>query len=219
MIRFLTPLALFINRSNRAHGESRRGQHFAALVNQLQNCPSRSAENCRTIGITSCRKGEGVSTTARNLSVASARLQGLKTLLMDFSGPSQLKAGFKSDQRPGLCEALRGERPLTECITQTSIENLSELSAGIGDLSANAFDANAIPQLLSQLQGEFELILLDLPHADELSICYTVAQVLDGVLLVVEHAGVSGSEAGLVKQRLLQAGANILGVVVTKEKG
>lgn len=217
MIRFSTPLIPFINRSSKARGESRLGPRYDALVQQLHSQAGAVDAGC-VIGVTSCRNGEGVSTITRNLAVASARFRGLKSLLVDFSGsPSQLTSEFDFDQRSVSGDTIVSERPLLECVRQTSIEKLSLLSPETDDLSLSAFDKPATQEVLGELKRQFELIIVDMPHADELSTCSTMAAAMDGVVLVVEHGGVCGAEAQRAKKRLLQVGANLLGVVVNKE--
>jgi capsular exopolysaccharide synthesis family protein len=191
--------------------------HYEALFRRLRFTRAVVDAAPRTLGVTSCTGGEGVSTVAANLAISASR-GGCRVLLVDANtaNPSVART-FHVPPRPGLADMLVGEAELEECVHATAIEALLVLPAGPrGDHDASAFDWSHLAEIIAHLKQEYELVVFDLPAADELSPCPVVASLLDGVLLVVEAERTGGEAALRVKRQLELAGAKLLGVVLNK---
>ncbi|MEQ8790491.1 MAG: CpsD/CapB family tyrosine-protein kinase [Pirellulaceae bacterium] len=190
--------------------------HYEALFRQLRFLQGGAAPP-RTVGVTSCKSGEGVSTVAVNLAICGAG-SGCRILLVDANTMSpSLARTLLVAPRPGLADLLSGEAALEECIRPTTTERLSILPAGPLSAADRAdFDWSRLEEIIAQVSSDYELVIFDLPPVEALSPCLVVASLLDGVLLVVE-AERTGSDAALrSKRQLCAADAKMLGVVLNK---
>ena len=79
-------------------------------------------------------------------------------------------------------------------------------------------DLSAFEGLLPVFKRDFRTVLLDLPPVAESSVWCPLVGALDGVILVIEAERTDGRTALHAKQRLLESGANILGVVFNKRR-
>ena len=219
MIRLTTPLIPFANRttniSDRDSGQLER--YFDALATQLVGQQPAHAGQVQTIGITSCLAAEGVSTVARNLALTFAQSRRRSTLLINASGDGANLTALFGHRDSGSPER-NDERSLRHPICQTDVENLSVVSTDESSLPSSSIDSQEFHGLIRELKKEFELIVVDMPHADELSGCFAMAGAMDGVVLVVEPEAVSAVDANRAKARLENAGANLLGIVINKDK-
>jgi Mrp family chromosome partitioning ATPase len=116
-----------------------------------------------------------------------------------------------------LAELLADEASLEDCIQETTYDSLFVLPAGpASDQDAGGVDWSRLEEIVEQLKAEYELLVFDLPAADELSPGLVVAALLDGVLMVVEAERTDGVAAARAKRQLEMAGAKLLGVVLNK---
>jgi Mrp family chromosome partitioning ATPase len=193
-------------------------EQYYALANWLR--PSgeavafgESASAPKSIGVTSCIRGAGVSTVAANLAVAAATTGDLPVLLVDLSGnQSRVARQLSLSGDLGLEAALQGELPPAACAKATPIENLSLLALDEGSL-LSSYDGNRVVDLLRQLEREFAFLVIDLPPTDS-GLCFSTVGTLNGVLLVMDGQRTQGHAAVRAKQRLIHANAAVLGVIL-----
>jgi capsular exopolysaccharide synthesis family protein len=173
----------------------------------------------KTISITSAGRGEGKTTTALNLAVAYAR-SGNKVMLLDadLRRPS-IHYKFGGDNSRGLTNFLANQSSINEIIQESSIENLSTIMSG--PVPANPSELLASKQmasLLDYLKLNYDMIVVDTPPILTINDAKIMAAKCDGVLLVVEYGKVKRNTAKKVKDELMLARANLLGVVLNKMK-
>jgi protein-tyrosine kinase len=219
MIRLTTPLIPFANRTSEPSHKrgSQLGRYFDALAGQLANQQLKPQGRAPAIGITSCLAAEGVSTIARNLAITFAQSRGQSTLLIDASGSGTDLTDVFGNQGSRTSDS-HAENALSDCIYRTDVENLSVLATDSPSLPSVPMGSNEFQELIDECKEDFDLIVVDMPHADELSGCFAMSSALNGVVLVVEPEAVSAVDANRAKSRLQQAGANLMGVVINKEK-
>jgi len=219
MIRLTTPLIPFANRASQTgtRDDVQLERHFDALATQLVGDPATSAGHHYAIGITSCLPAEGVSTIARNLAITFAQLRSQPTLLIDASGGNAELNEVFGDRGPSTPEA-QNEGLLRDRLCKTDVDNLSVVTADESAVPLSSIDSDQLRQSVDGLKADFDLILIDMPHASELSSGIAWASAVDGVILVVEPESVSAIDANRAKGRLQQAGATLLGVVINKDK-
>jgi succinoglycan biosynthesis transport protein ExoP len=170
---------------------------FGALYRRVMS-QSTSTQPLRVVGVTSCRRGEGVSTVASRLAIAAAEQGEQKVLLVDVA----------SDRDPDALE---------QALQHSSLENLWMLPAGSRFSDSPGDEARTtLSELLSGLATEFSFVVLDMPPVDELDDVAAVASAVDGVLLVVAADETRASHARSAAEALSRA--RVLGAVLNKRQ-
>lgn len=171
----------------------------------------------KMITITSANRGEGKTTTAVNLALASVQA-GKKTVLVDVNlrNPAvHLAYGLKNHQ--GLSQYLTDETPITELIQETSVPNLSVITSGpIPPNPSDLLASDKMNELFTELKKSYDVILLDTPQILTLTDAKMMAAGSDGVLLVVEHGKLNRAIAKKIHEDLTFMRANLLGIVFNK---
>jgi protein-tyrosine kinase len=191
--------------------------YYEPILARIRAAQSRHGQSLRSVGITSCRNGQGVSITAACLAGVAATQEAGEVLLVDchFARPAA-HSHFAMEPGPGLLECLAENYPLAEAI-RPAAANLSILTAGqLRGSPARAYASPALPALLRTLAERYPLVVYDLPPATQASCLAGVTGLLDGVLLVIEAGCVPGDVGGRAAEVLAAADARILGVVLNK---
>ena len=139
--------------------------------------------------ITSTVPQEGKSTVAANLACALAHKTGEKTLLLegDIRRPS-LSRIFQLGQVAGICEWLRGERSLAECIYRIEGTGIWILPAGgVAATPLELMQSKKLPAWMDQLATLFDWIIVDSPPILPLADTSIWTRIVDGVLLVTRQ--------------------------------
>ena len=149
---------LTVTQAQRATSPRRGGnggaiaEQYYALAHWLRPADDREGtlKDAKSVGVTSCHPGAGVSTVAANLALAAAQTGTTPVVLVDLSGQaSRLGEKLSLDGDLGLLHALGGAVSAGECVRATAIENLSLLGLGRGEsASLSSFDGNRIVELL-----------------------------------------------------------------------
>jgi succinoglycan biosynthesis transport protein ExoP len=110
------------------------------------------------------------------------------------------------------------ERPLlnyTKMIPE--IKNLSIITAGfIPPNPTELLSSRKFQELINQIKDFFDMVIIDTPPSAQLSDASLVGKISDGVLLVVASGETDIQAAMNAKKALVNVGAKILGVVLTK---
>ncbi|REJ67844.1 MAG: hypothetical protein DWQ31_10155 [Planctomycetota bacterium] len=210
--------------------------HYQALVRRLERTFGGSDVNggdgsqrnaVGAIGITSSRRGEGVSTVAANLALAAAEMSFGPVLLIDANlhHPSIARmfrledpggAGGRGSR--GFVDALGGDE-IADLVEPTTVDNLSVmLLGGEGNALSLLNERLTIQRTIDELRTEYDWIIFDLPPATELSECFALSGQLDSVIMVVQADGPSRESVQRACRELEIAGANVLGAVLNKMK-
>ncbi|MFK7734809.1 MAG: GumC family protein [Pirellulaceae bacterium] len=173
-----------------------------------------------TLGVVSVGEGAGSTTLASQLALVSSDECDLKTIIVDAdSRRRSLSKSFGLNGAPGLIELVSGDASHDECLQQgnrsklgiiacSSMHNDTRMQNRPGELAA----------ALSAYRGSCDLLVVDLPPADQPDHATGLAAHLDGLLLVVESEETEAVEAERVVNRLLATEANLLGVVLNKQR-
>jgi capsular exopolysaccharide synthesis family protein len=195
-------------------------QEYVAVLRGIDWPGEGPSPAIRALGLTSCERGEGVSTVAARLAAAAASYDGNRVLLVDanLAQPGDLDT-FNVDPGPGLAEVLRGEVEPLEAIQATHIDNLSVLAAGVGGRSlVRQYDRARLAEIVERLKQEFSLSVFDLPPAGEAASAVGLAKLLDGVLLVLEAERVRCDDAQRVADAMSRGNVRLLGAVLNKRR-
>jgi len=195
------------------------GGYFETLRDSLLQPKDSSFQVPRLIVITSCYKGEGVSTIASNLAATLALGDEKHVLLVDanFRDPSAHQI-FGVNLSPGLGEILWNDQDSKTVVQSTVIQNLFILSAGEIEGDSTYFESQVFADLLHTLKNDYGFVVFDSPAMSGTSSVARLASLLDGVILVTETERVRWEAAQRVKEQLDKANSNILGVVLNKRK-
>ena len=193
-------------------------EYCQTLVARLSLGSPGLATPIQTLGLTSCTRGEGVSTVA-----APSGGQRLPPSWGPRSSPSRRQPGCPVGPSPvryspgaGLREALSDPEPVCEFLKSSEVPNLSLLTAGQQGPNASwALNSRQLGQTLDELKQEFRLVIVDLPPLGN-RFPATIEGQLDGLLLVVESEKVRWEVAQSMSGALADMGANLLGVVMNK---
>jgi capsular exopolysaccharide synthesis family protein len=172
---------------------------------------------------TSATAGEGKSTTVANLAVTLART-GMRVLMVDADlRKPRLHQFFGLSGDAGFSTALLGE-PVAGLVQPVEgLESLSLLAAGppLPESSEHLESARAT-ELLTELDGLADLILLDAPPCLPVTDALVLARYADAVILVASAGRTKPKEAQRAAELLDQLRAPLVGSVlnaISREMG
>lgn len=124
----------------------------------------------RVIAIASQKGGVGKTTISLNLGLALARA-GNRTVIveLDAQGSLGLSLGLSDRARAGVAEVLTGAQTVASVLIRTRDPQLSVLGVGrVDPTTVSGFEdaltrGGAIPNLLTALEGDFDLAVVDCP--------------------------------------------------------
>lgn len=169
------------------------------------------------IMVTSTGPKEGKTVVASNLALSFAQM-GDKTLLID----TNLRRGlahhlFSVRASPGLSNVLCEKLDVNEAIHETSTENMSVLSTGDhldGDIEM--FGSTRMQQVMEELRGKYQRIILDSPPILGLSETAVLQPVVDGTVMVIWSAFTSTRQIRTAMDILKDNHANFYGFVLNR---
>ncbi len=191
--------------------EAYRSLRTSLLYSLVDNPP-------RVITFTSPGPREGKSTTCSNLAVTLAQA-GKSILLMDcdFRKPV-LHRVFELRNIKGVVDVLAGEHPAEE-VWREPVENLKVMTVGpVPPNPAELLGSERFAELLAQMRGQFEYVLIDAPPAQLVSDPAIIAAQTDGVLLVFDSQNTRKSSLRRSMRSLESVGATVLGTVMNNYK-
>jgi Mrp family chromosome partitioning ATPase len=193
-------------------------EHYKVLAERLRQMTGRGGDPLQLLGVTSSAPGEGVTTVAANLGATMSTLLDRPVLLVDANyGQPHLSALVGFAGREGLADVLIGASRLQDVIRPVDDSHVAVLPAGTPIACQRAsYDPARLQEMMRQMQERFALVVFDLPAAMASSGCHTMAGLVDGVLLVLEAERARTQVARHVKKRLVDAHAQVLGVVLNK---
>jgi len=194
--------------------ESPIATELRRLYNNIRRAATRS--EYKSFLVTSATRGEGKSTITSYLGMTIAQFPQRKVLIVDADlRRPRMHHVFGLDNSEGLTECLSYAIDPMKTVQKTELENLDVItSGGPTDVPSSLFESELLAEFLSKVQFYYDIVLVDsapvLAVSDTLFLCTGV----DAVLLVV-IAGVTPKQVAVrAKDVLLDAKANIAGVVV-----
>jgi succinoglycan biosynthesis transport protein ExoP len=171
--------------------------------------------------VTSAGAGDGKSTLASNLAIATAET-GRKVLIVDGDlRKGRLHKRFGLEEDKGLAELIADNTPvdqigLVDYIRPTGVPGLSLLSCGVElpEQVGAALFSQRIPVLFARLRAEYDVVLVDTPPVLSLPDARLLGRVTDGAILVVRSGVTLREDAMAAAQRILSDGIPILGTIL-----
>jgi protein-tyrosine kinase len=199
---------VFFNPALSPHG----AEQFRTLRSRLYQL--RAAQPLRTVLITSSAPTEGKTFVTSNLAQAIVRQPDRRALIIDADlRRPRLHVPLGAPSKPGLTDYLRGEADEISIIQHGHEGNLCFIPGGIEVTNPSELLSNGrLKKLLDHLTPVFDWVLLDSPPCLPVADASILADVCDGVLLVVRAASTPSEVAQKACQEL--NGRNIVGVVL-----
>ncbi len=199
-----------------AHGEE--GAHGTERLRTLRSrlYQIRATRELKKIVVTSALPAEGKTFIACNLAQVIVRQPDRRVLLIDADMRCpRLHFALGAPKGPGLTEYLRGEARLEEIVQHGGHENLCFVPAGSevtnpGELAAS----QGLKKLLQIVTPLFDWVIIDTPPVLPVSDAQVMADLADGVLLVVRAASTNFEDAQKASREFRNK--NLLGVVLNQ---
>ena len=172
------------------------------------------------LAIIGCRRGEGVSTVAANISAMLAQGGGGRVLLVDTNirCPSAHQI-FQTRLEPGLANIPTADHDYGDIIVSERFKNLHILAAGMPNGSPPGILRPAqFAKLIKSMKKDYRHVVLDMPAMKEARSTARLASLCDGVVLVIEAERLRWEVLLEAKAQLLKWNANTLGVVLNKRR-
>ncbi|MBI4926354.1 MAG: polysaccharide biosynthesis tyrosine autokinase [Anaerolineae bacterium] len=196
------------------HPRSLVAESFRSLRANLE-LMSRE-DNLKTILITSAEQSDGKTSVSTNLAVSF--MQGGKRVILvdgDIRKPS-LHELFDVDENCGLVDLLAGTVPPEKAMHQWGDSNLHVVPVGKGTrLPDQILTPQNVENLLEDLKPLADYVIID-SSPFLVSDAMIFASKVDGVLAVVRPGHTNRGITRVMRERILIAGGNILGVVLNR---
>ncbi|QFK72935.1 CpsD/CapB family tyrosine-protein kinase [Pradoshia sp. D12] len=192
-------------------------EQFRTLRTNIQF--SSVDEEMQTIMITSSGPTEGKSTTAANIAVTFAQ-QGKRTLFIDadLRKPSSHYT-FSFTNSVGLTSVLTRQIEFDKALQIVEPLGLHVLTSGpLPPNPAELLSSRAMTDLINQAKEHFDVIIVDTPPVTAVTDAQIIANLCQGVVLVVSSGRTQIDDAIKTKELLLKTGAKILGAVLNNKK-
>lgn len=194
-------------------------EYFHALLRSLPWPGNGLGRRIRTVGMTSCYRGEGVSTVATHTAISAAGSGNYNVLLVDANlGRPALHTAFDLPLEPGLAEVLCRGAQFSSAIRPTRHGSLSVLSAGSADIGGVYEAPDRVNALLGDLKKDFDLVVFDMPAAGQVPSSLEWLRLFDSVVLVLEDERVRWQVGQRMAKSLRRAGANLAGVAFNRRQ-
>jgi capsular exopolysaccharide synthesis family protein len=169
---------------------------------------------CKKFCITSGAPGEGKSITVLNLAISLAET-GDKVLLIDADMRRPAQASLLDKQAsPGLSDVLAGIAVCEEAIHKEEYPNLDVMLSGeVPPNPSELLGSERMGQMIEEMAEHYDYILIDTPPVNVVSDACIIANLLDGVLLLVRKDRARKDDIKRALSSLRLTGAKVLGYI------
>jgi polysaccharide biosynthesis transport protein len=175
-----------------------------------------SADGCRVVAIVSAAPSEGKSTITSNMGITLAGLDSRVLLIDGDLRHPTLHSRFGIDNAHGLSDLFRddarhGDRSL---IRPTPVKHLHILPAGPLTHDTAILYSERMADLIQQVRGEFDYILIDTPPMLHIPDARAVAKLADGVVIVIRANQTDRDAVWTIRKRLDDDGTPVIGTIL-----
>ncbi|HVS13044.1 MAG TPA: polysaccharide biosynthesis tyrosine autokinase [Thermoanaerobaculia bacterium] len=176
-----------------------------------------TADEMRSIVVTSTESGEGKTTTSTNLAVVMAQL-GRRVLLVDADlRKPRLHEVFQVSNRVGLVNCLTAHVDLPDAFTPTSVPDLTLLTSGPTPPNpAELLASDRMHDLLEEMSKRFDFVVLDTPPVLAVTDSTVLGFLSGHVLLTVASGRTRREDARACLAKMKHSDAKVVGVVLNR---
>jgi polysaccharide biosynthesis transport protein len=197
----------------RIDGHDQNAEAYQVLKTNVQAARQKVAAS--VLAVVGGGSSPGRSTTAARLAMAYAASEH-QTLIIDASlrRPTQHKF-FRIDNRIGLSDYLRGEKPFDQIIRDSDIPNLFIVTSGSSPTSAMKFFGSLkCVELVNTAKEWFDVVIFDCSPIRGSDGSQVICSLAEAAIVVAEHRRSRHSMVIKTKDALHDIGTNVLGVVL-----
>jgi polysaccharide biosynthesis transport protein len=176
-----------------------------------------TAEQLRTILVTSAVPGEGKTSTATNLAVVLAQL-GNDVLLVDADlRKPRVHEVFNLSNRIGLVNALARKVDFDKVFIPTHVPHLFVTPSGTTPPNpAELLASERMREMIAAVRRRFEYVVFDTPPSLLVTDASILGSMVDGILLCVGAGSLLREDGRACRERLNMAGTRTLGAVLNR---
>lgn len=162
-------------------------EEFRSLRSRLYQIREREKQPLQTLLVASAMAGEGKTFVAVNLARAIVQQRGRRVLLIDTDlRLSRMHAVLGASLVPGLSEYLRGEADMFSVLQRGAQDGLFFIAGGKAPSNpTELIGSGRLKPLIQRLAPVFDWIILDSPPSVPVTDASLLAEISDGVLMVV----------------------------------
>jgi capsular exopolysaccharide synthesis family protein len=177
-------------------------------------------ENKQSIMFTASNRRDGTTTTLIATAKILAKHMDASILIVDGNMKSPgIHHYWKQAPSPGLSDVLGDTTISLDDIIRKENSWAHLITSGENELiGSKALTSKRFQELFGQLKKTYDFILFDMGPVNLFPALHHIMSLMDGVVLVVACESTRWEVAQNVKQKLEAAGADILGVILTKRK-
>lgn len=196
-------------------------QHYRAILRQLGWPQSENRAAPQAIGITACGNGQGVTTVACQLAATAAAMGKHRVLIVDAHVVRPgVASQFNVANTGGFADLELLDKGAGISAVCCDVAGLWILPAGNVGLGAEqVYDSLALAAFVDDAKAEFDLVVFDLPPVDAAFAPLRLAELMDGVLLVVEANRGSLEDARRVRDFFAHSKVRLMGTVLNGYRG
>lgn len=172
----------------------------------------------KSIAIVSANYNEGKTTICGNIALSFSQ-SNKKVLVIDSNLRNpELHELFNIENNFGLSDVLLGNVKINEVIHKYN-DNVSIVTAGHAVNTPSEFiDSVTMTESLEIVKGMFDIVILDTLQLKDFTDTQVLASKVDGIIIVTRAEQTNVNSILEIKEKLDQAGANILGIVLNGVK-
>ena len=176
-----------------------------------------SAEEVRTVAVTSAEPSEGKTATTVNLAVVLAQL-GRRVLVVDGDlRRPRIHTVFQASNRVGLVNCLTAHLDLDSAVQETEVPNLYTVTAGpIPPNPSELLASDRMRELLRAALESFDFVLIDTPPALPVADAVILGLLADGVVICARAGSLQRDDARACRERLNHGDLRIFGTVLNR---
>lgn len=200
---------------NNGNAQSPAAEAFRVLGSSTSALMSKA--HVKTILFSSAEPESGKSTVLANLAVALAEA-GHQVIVVDGDVRHPcIHQIFGTAMEPGLSDLLLDPSRLESAVQPTQVTRVRAIAVGSARCgSAELLNTPVISKIMRQLTKDADIVLWDSPPLLAAADAALLAPMVDGVVLVVEHAHTRQEAVQAACQQLVDVKANLFGIVVNR---